>query len=217
MATVLTSYSLVPELQHWFNNFVINSKINKYKIPPPVDIPQLYLGDNSFIELLFNDNYSKLSYEYRYELETNTFCIPRVAFNRMQVYPAASQYLRLDPNGDNVFNLQLDDFALLDALIAYRVDSTALTIVDSTSVDFICDATANICILTASLEALNTELSKMIYLYLILKLYGRFEEYNNESLISSGGLLESCYESYLVDQYFCFMTEREPDLIYECD
>lgn len=217
MATVLTSYSLVPELQHWFNHFVINSKVNKYRVPPPVDISELYLGDNSFIEMLFNDNYSELSYEYRYEMESNAFCIPRVVFNRMQVYPAASQYLRLDPNGDDIFNLQPDDFALLDALLAYRIDGTSLTVVDSTAVTFICDATANICILSASLEALTTELSKMIYLYLILKLYGRFEEYNNESLISSGGLLESCYEAYLVDQYFCFMTEREPDLIYDCD
>lgn len=217
MATVLTSFSLIPELQHWFNNFVINSKINKQRVPPPVDIPELYLGSNSFIELLFNDNYSELSYEYRYKSESNAFSIPRVVFNRMQVYPGSSQYLRLDPNGDDIFNLQLDDFALLDALIAYRIDSTALSIIDSTSVDFICDATANVCVLFASLDSLDTELSKMIYLYLILKLYGRFEEYNNESLISSGGLLESCYEAYLVDQYFCFMTEREPDLIYDCD
>jgi len=216
MATVLTSYSLVAELQHWFNHFVINSKINKYRVPPPVDIPETYLGENSFIDMLFNNAYEHDSYEYRYSTEENAFCIPRVASTRLQVYPGSSQYLTLDPDGSNVFNLQADDFATLDALLAYRNDGTALTIIDSTSVSFISDATAGIFILYATLDTLSTELSKMIYLYLVLKLYNRFEEYNNESLISTGGLIQTCYESYLVDQYFCFMTEQHPDLLYDC-
>lgn len=213
MATVLTSYSLVPELQHWFNHFVINSKINKYRVPPPVDIPEVYLGDNSFIDMLFNDIYMHDSYEYRYLEEENPLCIPRVAFTRLQVYPGSSQYLNLDPTGSNIFNLQDDDFATLDALLSYRNDSTALTVIDSTSVSF--DATA--IILYASLDSLSTELSKMVYLYLTLMLYDRYEQYNNELLISTGGLLQTCYESYLIDQYFCFMTERNPDLLYDCN
>ncbi len=212
MATVLTSYSLVAELQHWFNHFVINSKISKYRVPPPVDIPETYLGENSFIDMLFNNAYECDSYEYRYTTEENPFCIPRVASTRLQVYPGSSQYLTLDPDGANIFNLQADDFATLDALLAYRNDGTALTITDSTSISF--DTTA--VILYATLDVLSTELSKMIYLYLVLKLYNRFEEYNNESLISTGGLIQTCYESYLVDQYFCFMTEQRPDLLYDC-
>jgi len=214
--TALTSYSLVPELQHWFNHFVINSKLNKYKVSPPVDIPQIYLGANSFIEMLFNDDYNQTSYEYHYSVETNAFCVPRVAASRLQVYPGSSQYLILDSSGSNIFNLQSDDFAALDALLTYRNDSTSLTIIDSTSISFVSDTTSNIHILYASLDALTTELSKMIYLYLTLKIYDQFEEYNNDQIITSGGLLETCYESYLVDQYFCFMTLRHPDLIYNC-
>ncbi len=217
MTTVLTSYSLVPELQHAFNDFVINSKINKYRVPPPVDIPELYLGENSFIDMLFNDVYARDSYEYRYIAEADPFCVPRVAATRLQVYPGSSQYLKLDSAGSNVFNLQADDFATLDALLAYRNDGTALTIVDSTSVSFVYDATAGIFILYATLDILSTELSKMIYLYLTLQLYDRYEEYNSEVLISTGGLLQTCYESYLVDQYFCFMIERRPDLLYRCN
>ncbi len=217
MATVLTSYSLVAELQHWFNLFVKNSKINKYRVPPPVDIPEIYLGANSFIAMLFNDSYSQPDYEYKYTEETAPLCVPRVAATRLQVYPGSSQYLNLDPNGSNIFNLQDDDFATLDALLTYRNDSTALTIIDSTSVSFVSDATAGIFILYASLDSLSTELSKMIYLYLALMIYDRFEQYNNELLISTGGLLQTCYESYLVDQYFCYMTERNPNLLYDCD
>jgi len=217
MATVLTSYSLVPELQHWFNYFVINSKINKYRVPPPVDIPELYLGENSFIDMLFNNSYAQDSYEYRYSTEDDPLSIPRVAAARLQVYPGSSQYLNLDSAGSNIFNLQSDDFATLDALLSYRNDSTALTIIDSTSVSFVSDTTAGTFILYATLDILSTELSKMIYLYLTLKLYDRYENYNNDSLTSTGGLLQTCYESYIVDQYFDFMTERDPDLLYGCD
>ena len=96
-------------------------------------------------------------------------------------------------------------------------DSTSLIIYDSTSVNFISDATAGIYILYASLSALDTKLSQLIYLYLILKTQDRFEEYNNELLVSNGLLVDSCYEAYLIDQYFSFMTLREPDLIYNCD
>lgn len=214
MATILTSYSLVPELQHFFNHFVINSKMNKYRVPPPVDIPEKYLGKNSFIEMLFNDSYNQSSYEYRYKEETNSFCIPRIAFTRMQIYPGSSQYLTLDSEGDNVFNLQSNDFSTLNALLAYRNDSTALLLIDSTSINFVGDSTSGI--LYANLNSLTTELSKMIYLYLTLQINGRFDEYNNDKIITSGGLLETCYESYLIDKYFCFMTSRNPDLIYDC-
>lgn len=216
MATALTSYSLVPELQHWFHDFVINSKINKYQVPPPVDIPEFYLGANSFIAMLFNDMYMEPTYEWRYSEEEDPFCVPRIAATRLQVYPGSSVYLKLDSDGSNIFNLQSDDFATLDALLAYRNDGTALTVIDSTSVSFVSDSSAGIYILYASLGALTTELSKMVYLYLILQLYGRYEEYNNDQIITSGGLLQTCYESYLIDKYFCFMTLRHPDLLYDC-
>ena len=55
--------------------------------------------------------------------------------------------------------------------------TTSLIIIDSTSVDFIADATAGIYILYASLPALQTRLSQLIYLYLILEVQDRYEEY----------------------------------------
>lgn len=216
MATTLGLYSLVPELQHWFNLFVVNSEVNKDLVPPPVDIAEQYMPENSFIEMLFNDNYSKQSYEYRYTTETNVGCIPRSAWDRLKIYPSASQYLTLDAAGQNIFNLQPDDFVLLDALLAFRNganDSTSLLIVDSTSASF--DSTA--IILYASYQFLATPLSKMIYLYLVLETLGDFSLYNNDLLISQEEMLDCCYEAYLIDKYFAFMTAREPDLIYDCE
>ena len=225
MATVLTSYTIVPELQHWYNLFVVDSSIvTKDRIPPPVDIPELYLSNVSFISMLFNNSYCQDSYQYKYKQETNVLCIPRVAYDRMIVYPGSSQYVNIDPAGDNIFALQADDFTLLDALLKYRtlicdstgvetacgVDATSfdLVMVDSTSTSFVCDTTTNICILQASLGSLSTELSKLIYLYLDLKVNGNFLNYNNTSLISTGGMLESCYESYLIDEYYKCMSSK---------
>ncbi|MHA1815335.1 MAG: hypothetical protein ACTSX1_04965 [Candidatus Heimdallarchaeaceae archaeon] len=226
MATVLTSYTIVPELQHWYNHFVVESAIvTKNRVPPPVDIPELYLSNISFITMLFDDAYCQDSYEYNYTQETNSLCIPRVAYDRMIVYPGSSQYVNVDPDGENIFALQADDFTLLDALLSYRnlicdstgietaceVDSTAfdLVVIDSTDASFICDTSGTgICVLRASLGSLSTELSKLIYLFLDLKVNGNFSNYNNIGLISTGGLLQSCYESYLIDQYYKCMSSK---------
>jgi len=221
MAICLTSYSLIPELQHWFNKFVINSEVNRDLVPPPTDIAEPYMPENSFIEMLFNDNYSKTSYDYRYIAETNMGCIPRSAIARLQIYPGSWQYLTLDPTGTNIFDLQAHDFALLDALLAFRngaTDSTSLILIDSTGVSFVSDATAGIYILYGSYDSISTELSKLIYLYLRLETLGDFSLYNNETLVSSScNLIAACFEAYLIDKYFAFMTEREPDLIYDCN
>jgi len=224
MATILTSYTIVPELQHWFNYFVVdNSIVTKDRIPAPVDIPELYMPSNSFIDMLFNDNYCETSYEYRYVCETNVLCIPRVAWDRMIIYPGSSQYVNLDPTGDNIFNLQADDFVLLDALLEYRrltcdstseiacgIDSTAfeLLVVDSTDVSFVCDTTAGICTLEASINSLSTDLSKLIYLYLDLKVNDDFSKYNDTILVSCGQMLQSCYEAYLIDRYYRCMSSK---------
>lgn len=222
MATVLTSYTLVPELQHWFNHFVINSEVNRDLVPPPVDITETVMPENSFIEMLFNDNYNKTSYEYRYIAESNMGCIPRSAIARLQIYPGSWQYLTMDPTGDNVFDLQPNDFVMLDALLAFRngaTDSTSFIFIDSTSISFVSDATAGIYILSANYNSLSTELSKLIYLFLRLEVLGDFSLYNNETLVTTTGcnMIEPCFEAYLIDKYFAFMTAREPDLIYDCE
>lgn len=227
MTTVLTSYTVVPELQHWYHTFLVDKSIvGKYRIPPPTNIIELYMPSNSFIEMLFNNNYCEDSYEYRYTQETNSFCIPRNVFDRMMIYPGSFQYVNLDPVGVNIFALESDDFTLLDALLEYRrltcdttadlvcgVDATeafSLFVIDSTNVSFTCDTTAGICILEASLSSLSTSLSQLIYLYLDLKVNGNFEKYNNTDLISRCQLIESCYESYLIDQYYKCMSSRIP-------
>lgn len=213
MAT-LGSYTLVPELQTAYYRFVTRSKMNKARIPFPVEIPNLYLTENSFLNLLFNDDYNLPDYEYLYTEQINPFQIPRIAYDRITIYPGASQYMIMDSTGSNIFDLQPDDFTMLDALLAYRNDSTSLNIIDTTgSLDFTLDSTSGLFTLVVDYDSLSTELSKLIYLYLDLEIYGNYERYNNLDIISTGGLLETCYESYVMEKYFEFISGRIPNLI----
>lgn len=207
----LTSTRLVPELQKWFNDFVKNSSVNRYAVPMPVDIADVYLTPNSFIALLFNDSYDASLYpEYKYLYkEEHISCWPNTAKTRLMIYPYCASYHVIDDDeGTNIFLLQNDDFTLLDALLSFRADSTALTIVDSVTTYF--DSTSNI--LYATYGNLSTDLSKLIFLYLDLEVNGNFSNYNNSSLVSNGDLLESFYEMYVIDKYFAFMTARESDI-----
>ena len=216
---ILTSYTLVPELQHWFHSFVVNSELNKDLVPPPTDIASTYMPENSFIEMLFNDDYSQSTYEYRYIDETNIGCIPRSVLRRIQIYPGSWNYVTIDAAGDNIFNLQTEDLTMLDALLAYRngaTDSSSFIFIDSTAITFVADSTADLYILSANYSSLPTTLSKLIYLYLRLEVLEEFILYNTDSLVSNGELLETCFESYLLDKYFTFMSNRNPDLIYDC-
>lgn len=218
MAIAFDGYTLIPELQHWFYHFVVEESIvNKYDNPPPADIPVEFLTDNSFISMLFNDDYLETDYEWRYVQETNFYCIPPVAVRRLQIYPGSWKYLKNDPDGENIFDLQPIDFTMLDTLLAYRVDETSVTMIDSTSgVDFVSDTTANVYILTAAYSAMTTTLSKLIYLYLDLEINGNYQNYNNTDIISSCQVLESLYEAYLIDRYYKFMSGRQPDLEIVC-
>ncbi|MHA1815923.1 MAG: hypothetical protein ACTSX1_07960 [Candidatus Heimdallarchaeaceae archaeon] len=218
MAIAFDGYTLIPELQHWFNHFIVEESIvNKYENPPPVDIPEEFLPDNSFIAMLFNDNYAETDYEWRYVEVTDYYCIPPMASRRLQIYPGSWKYLTTDSDGENIFNLQPIDFTMLDVLLAYRIDETSVTMIDTTSgVNFISDTTANVYILDASYSGMTTDLSKLIYLYLDLEINGNYQNYNNTGIISDCQVLESLYEAYLIDRYYKFMSGRQPDLEIVC-
>jgi len=207
----LASTILVGELQAWSHSFILGSTINKNAVPLPVDIGDVYLSPNSFIALLFNDDYDTVTYpnyKYLYK-EESISCWPSTVKNRIMIYPISAKYLVIDDDeGTNVFTLQSDDFSLLDALLSYRGDSTGVIIVDSVTTYF--DSTANI--LYATYNNLSTILSKLIFLYLDLKLNDNYSNYNNTTLVSNGTILETLYEMYVMDQYFDFMSLRESDI-----
>ena len=204
----VSNATLVPELQHWFYEFVVGSTVNKYKIPIPVDISETYLISNnraSFVELLFNDSYSYDSYQWLYKPNASWGCIPIHVLNRLQIYPGVGKYMKLDPvDGTNTFAIQQHDFTMLNALLAYRQDASSVVIIDSTADILLFDTTNT---LTVNYNYLNTNLSKLIYLYLALKINSNIDTYNNTNIIAET-VLETCYEAYVLDQYYKFVSSR---------
>ena len=201
----LASTKLAPELQYFFEKFIRFSVVNKNQIPAPVTVEDSYIPQQSFIELLFNDDYSYISYEYRYIESPSRSTIPLEYLDRIMLYSSSAKYMELDETGENFFLLQANDFTMLDALLAYRIDSTALTIIDTTGVISF-DSTS--VILYADFDLFTTSLSKLIYLYLDLKIRENTLNYNNTNLVSGGDLLSSCYEAYILDEFFKVISAR---------
>lgn len=209
--TEVISPRVVPELQHWFYEFVVHSEVTKSVVPAPVDINTVWLPQKSFIELLFNEQYPYNTYEYKYQQNASNAGWPECVRTRIMIYGAAARYLVLDPTGDNVFQLQQDDFTMLNTLLAYRQDSTSITMIDSTGVT-VFDSTSKV--LTVYYDGLSTPLSKLIYLYLKLKRYGDISRYNNLTVISRTDTnpsyinLENMFELFLIDKYFTTVSNR---------
>jgi len=201
----LSSTKLVPELQYFFENFIRYSIVNKNQIPAPVTIDSTYIPQESFIELLFNEDYSYTSYKYLYTESTSRSTIPLEYLERIMLYPSSGKYMELNDTGENLFLLQSNDLIMLDTLLSYRMDSTSLTMIDTTgTISF--DSTS--VILYADFDSFTTSLSKLIYLYLDLKIRSNTLNYNNTTLVSSGELLPSCYEAYVLDEFFKIISIR---------
>lgn len=213
---------LVPEFQTWFYKFVTTSIVNRYEIPAPVPVPENFLTPGSVVQLLCDENYPYDYYNYLYEGETRKQCWPTLTRQRMMIYPG-STYMVPGEEGTNIFNLKEHDFVMLDALLQYRMDSTSVQLIDttasidSTAVDLFVDATAGIVIVNATFDSLNTSLSKLIYLYLDLKLYGNMDIYCSTDLLTDGSLLASCFEAKLIDEYFLRLTDLNVSFDIECE
>lgn len=196
--TIVNS-NVVAELLYYSEQVILNSSINKDKIPFTSSLTTLYLQSNSFIRLLFDESWptSLTTYRYLHRLETDTLSIPDIIRRRMMVYPTSSKYYVCDSDdfdicNVNVFNLQDDDITLLNKLLEYRIDSTSVTLID------------------IEYESLETNLSKLIYIYLNFKINDDYLLFDNSTLISSNdNVLENFYESFISDLIFKYLTEFE--------
>jgi hypothetical protein len=211
----LNNTSLIPEFQHFFYNYVLNSIINKNKIPLPINIDSIFIEKGSIIELLSNDKFPYNNYKYLYKNQINKLAWPTLIRNRLMIYPS-SKYLIPDSTGINIFNLQNNDFLMLDVLLQYRHDSTSVTIIntdttsDSTSFIVITDSTSQTSIVYGNINGLNTSLSKLIFLYLDLHINENYLSYYNiPNIISDNSLLATYFELKLIDDYFKYMSNRE--------
>ena len=183
---------LVPELQYYFYNFVVNSKLNKNQTLFPSKINDKYFNSGSFIQLLFDDNWPKKLSQYNYFFKKiSRSSYPQIILDKLSLYSQKSKYYICDSSSNadmDLFNLKNDDHKLLKLLLKYRCDST-------------CD------ISVISFSSLSTNLSKLIYLFLDLNLNDNFSYYDNENIFSVT-ILEMMYESYIQEKIFKFIYDR---------
>jgi hypothetical protein len=212
----MNSTILVPELQHWVNQLILGSTVNKQGIPIPVNIDELYMPQASFIEMLFNDNYSHNTYKYLYVLKQSQSCMPYTAFNRLQIYPNW-KYAYADTTGVNLFGLVGEDLLMLNALLQYRIDSTSLNVIDVDSTAFVDstamvylmqDTTANVWYLLGNPNLLTRPLAKLIYIYLNFIVNGTTTTSCNTTTVTGDGLLTYTYEIYVIEKIFAAVSAR---------
>lgn len=192
-------FQLVPELQYYFESFVTNSHLNFSQVPAPAKVVENIIMDecHTFVKLLFDDEWVNMPYDsttvYTYYREAEIMECPYMARSRLMLYPAQGRYYIGDDSTScifNLFDLRDDDYRMLDLLLQYRNDSTAELILPI-------------------FEDLDTNLSKLIWLYLELKVYNDYSKYDNSIIISDPNIvLENAYETYVIENIFNFIAER---------
>jgi len=209
----ISSTIVVPELQIQAYDFILNSAVNKYNIQFPPELLSTCIPPGSFINMLFDETYDLDYYKYLYAEVLDKLSWPHLIKRRLNVYPVSAKYMQLnDDTGRNLFSLEQDDFTMLDALLAYRQDSTSVVLIDTTGAVSITDTTAGITIVRASLNALSTELSKLIFVYLDLELNKNTSNYSTDTPISTEGPLDTIYELFVIDKYFEYMASQSIDV-----
>lgn len=193
----ITATKVVPDLLYYINNYVVNSTANKSKIPFPDTFLIAYLEDNkSFIRLLFDENWpiTSMNYRYLFREETDLSVISQNLRTRLSLYPANSKLYLCDSDSTsvcsvNIFGIEQDDLSLLDKLLQYRIDTTS------------CDIT------TIVYEDLNTNLSKLIYIYLKFKIDNDYTLFDNETPISDdNNVLQNFFESFIIDKIYIYLS-----------
>lgn len=210
---VISSTIVVPELEIYARRFILESEVNKFGVPFPAEVPTTCIPEGSFITMLFDECYDLDYYKYLYLEVDDKLSWPAVVRRRLNVYPISARYMEINDNGRNLFNLQADDLTMLDALLAYRMDSTGLLVVDTTGVtSLVYDSTADITILTTSLGELSTELSKLIFVYLDLVVNRNTSNYSTNTPISTDYSLQTIYELFVIDRYFEYVSCQAIDV-----
>jgi hypothetical protein len=118
---------------------------------------------------------------------------------------------------ENIFQLQNDDFVLLNALNIFRCDSTALEIINQVSnipPSLFQMPGSTTWILNVDFDFLSTNLSKLIFIFLNLKINLDFTFYiwENGNFLSNN-LFEHLYEIYVIDNVFQYMVSIGPDYV----
>lgn len=179
------TYKYIPELDYYFQLYWKNrGEITTYHIPEPIVEPdESKITADSFIALLFSEIYEEESYVYMFTEQSTSYFSNSVKDRLESSASSIGCFVTDSITGtENIFSLANDDIAMLNFLFDYRVNGFT-----------------NISEIVYS--ELNTTLSKLIYIYLDLKVNSNHILLATEVPLSSeDNLLESLFEVYVVNE-----------------
>lgn len=183
---------LISDLQYYFAKLIIDSKLNFNQAFAPSSSYVVDPNSRSIIRLLFDNEWPPdFSFYFPLFREASITECPLMLRQRLMLYPSTAKYYLADSTDCtiNFLNLQTDDYHLLYALLEYKTQGTHYQF-DS-----------------YNFENLETTLSKLIFIFLDLKVNYRNIYYNNdETLADPGNLLENCFEFYVQESIFDFYS-----------
>lgn len=184
----------VPELDNAFSEYwTTNGEIVIHNMPMPELEKDILINTNSFIHLLFSNSFDGTGYTYLFiEKEITYFSKPI----RERIGSSGSLiklYLSTDDTdlGFNIYELTTEELSMIDYLFYYRTDGTS-----------------NFSII--NYDGLESNLSKLIYIYLDFMINEDFSKINNNTLISdSDNILHTFFEIYIMNEAHRLMKNWE--------
>lgn len=190
----------IPELNYWANQILLESTITDvfFKLPPALSKLK-WKSTNSILSLLFDQFFSADEYIIHFrQINFNSFD-DSVLTSRISLYYSITNTYIVDTDiysskfkkelsTENVFNIDSEEENLLDKLFKFKTDSTSAV---------------NISAITYG--NLNSNLSKLIYIYLNYELNNDFSLYDTESTpftTSDSNILHILYEKWLIDFFY---------------
>ena len=197
----MTNQNCVIELQKVIKDITFNTVLND-SIEIPVNVDTNNLNQELFLFLFEEIPFDSTSYVY---LFTKTSNVP-VDIRRRFFAKQNNLYVSFPESTTNLFGLLPEDLQWLDVLHKYRNKPTSLTLVNSsdatsTSVVTLIDGSTTV---TSNVSVINSVLSKLIFMYLDLKINNSYSDYINlSSLISDpNNILSILLEIQLVKLIF---------------
>ena len=184
----MSTYKYFPELESEFNNYWLNKGIimvEQLKVPAIIS-HATFLNLDTVFGLLFNDEYLYTSYKYLFRHVDNVSLEKPVKERIYCTGAIVDTYVSDDGTGQNILDLTTEDLQMLDCLLYYRMGNVP----DLTPFDF---------------DSLST-LSKLIYIYLQIKVNSDFTFINSSNTISNmTNVLENFYEIYVVNETYSIL------------